>query len=184
LSIDIQKARLVLFDRDGTLTVPASGATFPKSVDDQQWMPGRLERLRELRAQGVYTAIVTNQGGAAWGIFTPEEMLEVLGKQCKEGRINTVFVCFHDTSEKAQQRAKIKALTGDEGYRGYTALYKGHHRRKPSPGMLLEAMDHFGVGSEETLMVGDRPEDEKSAQAAGCRFVWAWEYFGDAPPIA
>lgn len=184
MSIDIQNIRLVLFDRDGTLTIPASGKTFPKSVNDQQWMQGRLDRLWQLREQGIHTALVTNQGGAAWGIFTPEEMLEVLGRQCEEGKINTVFVCFHDTSDKAKERAKIKALTGDEDYRGYIALYKGYHCRKPGPGMLLMAMDHFNVGPEETLMIGDRAEDEKAAQAASCSFLWAWEYFGDAPPIA
>lgn len=141
----MKNMRLVLFDRDGTLTVPASGATFPKSINDQQWMPGRLERLRDLREQGVHTAIITNQGGAAWGIFEPDAMCLFLDKQCREAGINAFFVCFHDTSDKAKERARIKALTGDEDYQGYTALYKGHHRRKPSPGMLLEAMDHFGV---------------------------------------
>ena len=182
MNINIQKIRRVLFDRDGTLTIPASGTTFPKSVDDQQWMQGRLERLRELREQGVYTAIVTNQGGVAWGIFEPDAMREFLDKQCREAGITRFFVCFHDTSDKAKERAKIKGLTGDEDYRGYTALYKGHHRRKPSPGMLLEAMDHFRVSPEHTLMVGDRSEDERAAQAASCSFVWAWEYFGDEEP--
>src|SRR5581483_177523 len=114
MNINMQNIPLILFDRDGTLTVPASGATFPKSIDDQQWMQGRLERLRELREQGVHTAIITNQGGAAWGIFTPEQMLEVLGRQCEEARIHKFFVCFHDTSDKAKERAKIKGLTGDE----------------------------------------------------------------------
>lgn len=182
--IDIQKARLILFDRDGTLTIPASGATFPKSIDDQQWMQGRLERLRELREQGVYTAIITNQGGAAWGIFEPDAMCSFLDKQCKEARIDAFFVCFHDTGEKAKERAKIKALTGDEDYQGCTALYRGYHRRKPGPGMLLEAMDHFGVSREETLFIGDRSEDERAAQAAETTFAWAWEYFEDAPPVA
>ena len=174
--------KLVLFDRDWTLTKPASGATFPKSIDDQQWMPGRLERLRELREQGIHTALVTNQGGATWGIFEPDAMCEFLDKQCKESGIDAFFVCFHDTSDKAQQRAKIKALTGNEDYQGYTALYKGCHRRKPGPGMLLEAMDHFGVSPESTLFVGDRAEDQGAAQAAGTSFVWAWEFFGDEEP--
>lgn len=184
MSIDTQKMRLVLFDRDGTLTVPASGATFPKSIDDQQWMQGRLERLRELRAQGIRTAIITNQGGAAWGIFEPAAMCEFLDKQCKESGIDAFFVCFHDTSDKAQQRAKIKALTGNKDYQGYAAFYKGHERRKPAPGMLLEAMDHFGVGPENTLFVGDRKEDEAAAMAAGTSFVWAWEFFGDEEPAS
>lgn len=184
MSINMQNTRLILFDRDGTLTIPASGATFPKSINDQQWMPGRLERLWQLREQGIRTAIVSNQGGAAWGIFEPEAMCAFLDKQCKEGGINKFFVCFHDTSDKAKERAKIKGLTGNEDYQGYAALYKGYHRRKPAPGMLLEAMDHFGVSCEETLMVGDRSEDEAAAQAAGTHFMWSWSYFQDDHIIA
>lgn len=183
MSIDIQKIRLVLFDRDGTLTKPASGATFPKSIDDQQWMQGRLERLRELREQEMKTAIITNQGGAAWGIFTPDAMCEMLSRQCEEAIINAFFVCFHDTSEKAQQRAKIKGLTGNEDCQGYAALYKGYHRRKPGPGMLLEVMDYFGVGCENTLMIGDREEDRLASEAASCNFMWSWIYFGDEEPL-
>jgi D-glycero-D-manno-heptose 1,7-bisphosphate phosphatase len=183
--IEIRKDyKLYLFDRDSTLTIPASGEKFPKSVDDQQWMPGRLERLHELQAQGAHTAIITNQGGAAWGIFEPDAMCEVLARQCKEGRIDTFFVCFHDISEKAKLKAKIKELTGSEDYQGYAALYKDYHRRKPSPGMLIEAMEHFNVSREDTVMIGDREEDKAAAENALIDFVWSWEFFNEGPIIA
>ena len=50
-------------------------------------------------------------------------------------------------------------------------------RRKPGPGMLIEAMQWYSVQPEHTLMVGDRPEDEQVAQAVGVAFQWADEYF-------
>jgi len=34
----------------------------------------------------------------------------------------------------------------------------------------------------ETLMVGDRVEDKAAAEAAGCDFIWAWEFFGRDKP--
>ena len=37
---------------------------------------------------------------------------------------------------------------------------------KPSPGMLLEIMDELGVGSEQTLMVGDTTHDLQMANNA------------------
>lgn len=174
MSIDIQKIRLVLFDLDQTLTESISGKTFPQTVDDRKWMPGRLERLRELREQGKLTAIITNQGGAAWGIFEPNEMTRYLTNLAESVDLGGVFVCYHDASEKARNSPRtIASLTLPD-------LYKGKwERRKPGPGMILEAMDHFGVSPEHTLMVGDRPEDEKSALAAGTSFAWAWQYFGD-----
>jgi phosphoglycolate phosphatase-like HAD superfamily hydrolase len=38
-------------------------------------------------------------------------------------------------------------------------------------------MRDAGTTPEWTLMVGDRPEDEAAAKAAGCGFVWAAEFF-------
>jgi len=182
--IEIRKDyKLILLARDGTLTTTASGEKFPKSVDDQQWIPGRLEHLHALQAAGMHTAIITNQGDAARGIFEPDAMCEMLSKQCIEGRIDTFFVCFHDTGEKAKQKAKIRELTGNEEYQGYTALYNGYHRKKPSPGMLMEAMDFFEVSRQDTLYVGDRPEDKDAAENASVDFEWAWSYFGDGPII-
>jgi D-glycero-D-manno-heptose 1,7-bisphosphate phosphatase len=52
-------------------------------------------------------------------------------------------------------------------------------RRKPGPGMLREAMSDFEADPDETLYVGDRPEDEQAAKNAGVDFVWASEFFGD-----
>lgn len=50
--------------------------------------------------------------------------------------------------------------------------------RKPAPGMLLEAMRLFDAKPEDTLMVGDSNEDRDAADAAGCGFVWADDFFG------
>jgi histidinol phosphatase-like enzyme len=49
--------------------------------------------------------------------------------------------------------------------------------RKPDKGMLKFLMDHFGVEANETLLVGDRDEDQAAALAAGCIFAWAKGYF-------
>lgn len=49
--------------------------------------------------------------------------------------------------------------------------------RKPRPGMLFQAMKEFGVAPHQTLMVGDRWEDEQAAMDAGCAFEWAYKFF-------
>lgn len=169
---EYKKYKLYLFDRDGTLTRPASGADFPKNVEDQEWIPGRRERVQQLGLHpgGAFTFMVTNQGGAAWGIFSIEDMEKILHRQTWEAEMTGFYVCYHDQSDKAKARAPQKQLTGPD-------LYKGHERRKPGPGMLLEAMDAVEVGPKETLYVGDRPEDQLAAEAAGCNFCWAWEFF-------
>jgi D-glycero-D-manno-heptose 1,7-bisphosphate phosphatase len=153
--------KLVIFDVDGTLVTTKSGATFRKSADDWQWLPGRLERLHQLDAQGIYLAIATNQGGVAFGHLVYYEMRYELRRLADEGRIDFTAICF------THPQAKIEAFRQDSD------------RRKPGPGMLLDAMEALKIGPIHTLMVGDRPEDEQAAQNAGVAFMWADEFFGD-----
>lgn len=49
--------------------------------------------------------------------------------------------------------------------------------RKPNPGMLREAMHVAGVTQDRTLFVGDSPDDQAAALAAGCAFEWANAFF-------
>lgn len=49
--------------------------------------------------------------------------------------------------------------------------------RKPAPGMLLQAMQDAGVNAQQSIYVGDRPEDEGAARAAGCAFYPAQDFF-------
>lgn len=155
--------RLIIFDTDSTLVTTKSGATFRKAADDWQWLPGRIEKLRELKAQGVRLAVATNQGGVAFGYLKQEDILQALMEMTEEGGIPYagLYVCYNMPNAKLEQ------------YR-----YEDD-RRKPGPGMLLEAMQDFEATAEQTLMVGDRDEDRDAAQAAGCSFQWSHEFFGD-----
>ncbi len=154
------KYTLIIFDVDGTL-VTKSGVTFRKSADDWQILPGRVEKLHDLKAQGVRLALASNQGGVAFGYMLQEDILHELHKTAYMLGITPagVYVCY--THPKASiSRYKME----DE-------------RRKPGPGMLQEAMADFEATPETTLMVGDRVEDELAARAAGCAFCYADEYF-------
>lgn len=160
--------RLIVFDIDGTLSTSKSGAVFRKTADDWQWLPGRIERLRELRERDVQIAFATNQAGVAfpWSRFSEQEMQAVLDSMAKEVGASFVGVCYTSPNEKALPAYR----NGNDA------------RRKPGPGMLLEAMQHCGVKAQDTLFVGDRAEDEQAAQAAGVEFIWAYEYFNDVVP--
>lgn len=49
--------------------------------------------------------------------------------------------------------------------------------RKPAPGMLRQAMQDANVPPEQTLYVGDSDDDQKAAEAAGCGFRLARDFF-------
>ena len=152
--------KLVIFDVDGTLVTTKSGATFRKTADDWQWLPGRLETLKVLQAQGVHLGIATNQGGVAFGYLDPLEIRHELMMMANEGHIAYVEMCFsHPEATRP-------------GYRDNSP------RRKPGPGMLNEIIEASSEAKQDTLMVGDRPEDEQAAQNAGVAFMWGDEFFG------
>ncbi len=153
--------KLIIFDTDGTLVTTKSGATFRKEASDWQWLPGRLEKLRELKQQGIRLAIATNQGGVAFGYMQAADILRELTRMIEEAGIvpGGLYICY----------SHPKATIGQYAYQD--------NRRKPGPGMLLEAMRDFEAETDETLFVGDRPEDEEAAAAAGCDFIWAESFF-------
>lgn len=164
--------RLYLFDLDDTITKPLRGKIFPVTEHDRIFIPGRQSKLDELHATGKKIAIVSNQGGAAWGMVRPHVLDDALNRLLLD-RIDKYFICYHDTGEKAKASDNtIKELTVPE-------YYKGWDRRKPGPGMIFEAMDHFGIDQKDTIMVGDREEDRKAAENANVDFMWAKDFFGD-----
>lgn len=54
--------------------------------------------------------------------------------------------------------------------------------RKPEPGMIIAACTHAGILTADALFVGDMGTDKAAADAAGCHFMWAWQFFGDPAP--
>lgn len=154
--------KLVIFDADGTLVETNSGYEFRKGAHDWRVMPRRLETLQGLHEQGVKTAMASNQGGVAFGYFTLEEISWELQLAAYELGIEQIALCpFHP-------KATLEEYRQDSIF------------RKPRPGMLLTAMETADVTASETLMVGDRPEDEQAAKLAGCAFEHADTFF--APP--
>lgn len=175
---EISAYKLYLYDLDSTLTESISGRTFPETIRDRKFMSGRKEKLLELHGKRKKQAIITNQGGAPWGFLDPDEMNTYLANLCISSGIDKYFVCYRDTGEKARTSDRtIKELTVPE-------YYKEWDRRKPGPGMLIEAMDFFGIDRYDAIMIGDRPEDQQAAEAALVDFQWSWEFFGDGPIIA
>lgn len=168
----MQQAKLILFDMDGTL------------VENNEIAPMRgVAEWFKKHGNEQHVAIVTNQGGVGlrhWmeaGHFgspasypTADEIearIDRVTEQLNPGML-TLF-CY------AYQNKKGTWGPTPEG-EDDTPVWN-HHWRKPAPGMLMTAMEYFGVGNEETLMVGNGEEDRLAAEAAHVAFTWADEFF-------
>ena len=152
--------KLIVFDLDGTLVTTKSGATFRKGAYDWKWLPGRVEKLQELSVQGIWLAIATNQGGVAFGYMKQDAIEQEIKRTCREGHITDYRVCYNHPQASIPEYCKE-----DEN-------------RKPGPGMILGLVKQFqDVTLDDTLYVGDRPEDEQAAKNAGVAFMWAQDFF-------
>ena len=168
---------LTIFDFDGTLVEshlidhgtedkPKLGPRHDIPFTEPVLLPSRRKYIEGLATiEGERFAIVTNQGGVAWGYANePDCRLRIArGIALLDffyGAPLSVHVCY------AHPKATMPA------YR------HGHERRKPSPAMLEEAIKAHGGLIDHIRFVGDRPEDEQAAEAAGIDFIWAEEFFG------
>ena len=155
---------LIIFDKDGTL-IASLGKRPANSPAEQRPLPGVVEKLAALRAEGHRLAMASNQGGVAWGFLTPDKA-EALMRDCAEkvGGLDTWRFSPYD-AKAATRRPNSPYAREDES-------------RKPRPGMLLSIMEELGATPAETLMVGDQESDCQAAEAAGVSFAWAQDYFG------
>jgi D-glycero-D-manno-heptose 1,7-bisphosphate phosphatase len=145
---------LYIFDADGTLRRAVSNSIAPSSPDDWELLPGVAEWFRE--HSGIQWGIASNQGGVPRGYVSEADAWAAL-------------VSTADALGGLPDGA-IRICTAAPG--------ADDSRRKPNAGMLHEIMECFNVAPNETIYIGDRPEDEKAAVNAGVAFSWAHEFFG------
>jgi D-glycero-D-manno-heptose 1,7-bisphosphate phosphatase len=177
-----------LFDLDGTIVAPYMDRS-DREFDAVELLPGVAERWKYLRWNtGDNLAIVSNQGGVAFGYQSEQQVTEKFRKvavalgydwievwsggdtplEMDSGATHapgvlTFFVCYHDTRGQAPYNDPIQAA-----------------RRKPSGAMIREAI--ATDPSDDVLFIGDRPEDEAAARDAGVDFQWAKDFFAAEVP--
>lgn len=157
----------LLLDLDGTVRHNPTGK-FINQLGQQALLPDVEARIWEYKERGYLVIGVSNQGGVAFGIMTPElEQALVAETRTLFDRdpFDAMFVCY------AMPNGKLPQFS-------YRSLC-----RKPEYGMLVQAELHFYaqgiiIDWENSLMVGDREEDRAAAQTAGVYYKHAADFFG------
>jgi D-glycero-D-manno-heptose 1,7-bisphosphate phosphatase len=138
----IDPARAVFFDRDGTLMEDAHYCGDPAQV---KVFPGVPEALRKLKEAGFRTIVVTNQSGIGRGLITEAEYHAVEAefvRQIGEGLLDAAYFC-----------PDVPGVPST--------------RRKPEPGMLLEAAADFHIDLARSYLIGDKSADIECGRRAG-----------------
>lgn len=135
----------IFVDRDGTLMEEVDHCHDPADV---RAYPGAAEVLSRARSLGWRVIIITNQSGIGRGYFTMEQFESV-------------------------QVELLRQLDGniDASYMSPDLPGTGSTRRKPAPGMILEAAADHGINLKRSFMIGDRNFDIECGKNAGVRTI-------------
>lgn len=172
----MEKKRILCLDLDGTVRRSKSGKTFIEGPDDIELIPGIYERIWKYNDEADWLIVyITNQGGVAHGFKTIEQAedeiratLDLLQREDPtDGDMYTP--CFEYFLCPFQEGGKVE----DHGFRSLA--------RKPAYGMLMLAEqtileEGFIPDWDNSLFVGDRPEDEGCAKSAGVPFMHIDEF--------
>jgi D-glycero-D-manno-heptose 1,7-bisphosphate phosphatase len=174
--------RLLLIDKDGTVTRTKSGETFVQSWNDQELIPGVAQSLYEHRKQGYTPIIITNQGGVAAGHKTLPEALAETQFACLLAGINRAYLCPDAAGTIGENVYEIRnGVDADDWLATHYTLDSLKTAknlpitglRKPECGMLLTAVALTDYPVQSCFYVGDRPEDSEAAAKADIRFMHA-----------
>ena len=147
------KLKAAFFDRDGVLNVDKS---YLYKIEDLEWIDGAKEALAYLTQKGYTIFVVTNQSGIARGYYTVadmEKLHEFMAQQvvAAGGKIEKFYYCPHLPEGKVAEYAVECDC------------------RKPKPGLILRAFDEYNIDKNAAFLIGDKPRDVESAEAAGIK---------------
>ncbi len=137
----------IFLDRDGVLNPHIPGGYLLRP-DDVVVMPGVAAAVRRLNDAGVRVLVISNQQGVGKGLMTRGDLDAVerrMGEILEQGAGAFLDGCYYST-ETASENSP---------------------RRKPQPGMLLEAAADFGLTLVRTVFAGDSATDIQAGHAAG-----------------
>lgn len=143
------KKRCIFFDRDGIVNV-SPGPGYVERVEDFHLIPAFFDALRVASERGYVAVIVTNQRGVGRGLMTQETLDQIHAKLYDQLRKEGLAVL-------------------DLQY--CTANDNSDPRRKPNPGMLLDAARQHDLDLAASWMVGDNESDVTAGHRAGCRAI-------------
>ncbi len=151
----------LLLDFDGTIRKSKTGE-FIQNSRDIELIPGIEKIIWLYRDMGFLILGVSNQGGVAHGFKLPMEIENEMDATLKLFQqphpFHGVKFCFSDAKGKIEPYCH-RSLN-----------------RKPNYGMLavmeIEAYNQgVIIDWDNSIFVGDRPEDEECAKSAGVKFI-------------
>ena len=121
-------------------------------------IPHAIAGLKLLAKLPLDIIVVSNQSGIALGIFTRDQMANFNDElrariESAGARIDAFYFCPH--LEPSHLPPEVSPCECS----------------KPSPGMLLEAANDFGIDLSQSFLIGDKTSDIVAGKSVGCTTV-------------
>ena len=170
----IQKAKLILFEVEGTLVKPFT----------LDLLPGVASWFRYHDLLPCKVGIATNQGGVAMRYYylhtNQKKAAEYPTVEQVESRVYRLARSLDIPIPNVYMSFAYRFADGrwvETPIAAVDDIRWAHGWRKPQPGMLQQALQDNGLLPDEALVVGVSESDQKAAIAAGIPFVPAEEFF-------
>ncbi len=147
----------VFLDRDGVINqaVVRDGKPYPPAkLDDVEIIPGAIFSIKRLAEQGYVLIGITNQPDVARGTQSREIVEGINAMIQSRLLLREIFVCYHDNNDNCDCR-------------------------KPKPGLILQAVEKYGIDLSQSWMVGDRWKDIAAGQAAGLKTIFVDYHYSE-----
>ena len=143
----IYKKKAVFLDRDGVINKDLG---YVSSIDRFYWVDGAIDSIEYLKKLNYLIIVISNQSGVSRGYYDNSDVDEL------HEWINTDLF------------SKKKVFIDDFFYctdlPGSTS-----NKRKPKPGMIIDAIEKYKINREKSFLVGDRETDLEAAKNANVR---------------
>jgi len=147
--------RAVFLDRDGVI---CEDTDYLYRTEDLKFIKGSIDAISKLSKTYFKIIIIASQSGIGRGYYTEEIFHKVMKFMIEEirkngGRIDAYYFCPHHSTEgKGKYRIECKC-------------------RKPKIGMLEDAAREFNLDLKECYVIGDKTDDVKMGENAGCKTI-------------
>ncbi len=139
------KRKAIFLERDGTINEDKG---YVYKIEDLKLIPNVIPALKLLQKNGFLLIVASNQAGVARGCFKKEDV----------ERFNRYLYNI-----LAQKGVYIDDF--------YYCTELESPRRKPNPGMILEAIEDWNISPEDSFLIGDKITDIDAGKKAKCKTI-------------